>query len=163
MEKQKAQKTRMERVCNAFGLKMYQLFNVSSSIKHLCSPYAGDNPYFFTEYGVCNGAGELAPEVLAPLANGSLDIEPLEEYKYKYMETVSLEGLQERKIKEEIASMEYAGKSKALYAVAAIGAQGISWRVETYEGETRTGHKDYAELAQAVDSYNREKIRRMQY
>lgn len=161
MEKQN--KTRMERVCNAFGLKMYQLFNVSSSIKHLCSPYACDNPYFFTEYGVCNGAGEPAPEVLAPLADGSLDIEPLEGYKYKYMETVSLEGLQGRKIKEEIASMEYAGKSKALYAVAAIGVQGISWRVETYEGETRTGHKDYAELAQAVDSYNREKIGRMRY
>lgn len=164
MEKQdKTPKTRMEKVCNALGLEIYQLFNVSSSIDKPCSPYVKDNPYFFTEYGACNGAGEFAPEVLAALADGSLDIEPLEDYRYKHIEAVSLERLQGRKIKVEVASMGYAGKEKALYAVAAIGEPGISWRVETYEGGTRTGHKDYAELAQAVDSYNREKIRRMQY
>lgn len=158
MEKQsKTPKTRMEKICNMLGLKMHQLFTVSNKDSPHSAPVG---PYFFTERGVCRDNGEPAQGMLDNLVAGRMEAKPLEEYRYQHADTVDAENLLGQEIKTEVASLEDGQRKKALYAVATIGRQGITWRVEVSEEEMcmRQRRTEFTDFAQAVKFYNRRKL-----
>lgn len=149
MEKQDGQKTHMEEVCHALGLNMYQLFDAWAED----GTYIEGSPYFFTERGICKGDGEPVTGMLETLAAGRAEAEPLEDYRYRHMDEVGLDGLLGRKIGTKIASIEYDGAEKMLCAISAIGSQDTDWVVKLYYD----GHIERiycASLAEAVDVYN---------
>lgn len=139
------------------GLKMHQLFTVSNKGSTHSAP---GGLYFFTERGVCRGNGEPAQGMLDNLVAGRMEAKPLEGYRYQCADTVDAESLLGQEIKTEVASLEDGQRSKALYAVAAIGKQGISWRVEVSEEGMcmRRRRTEFTDFAQAVKFYNRRKL-----
>lgn len=147
----------MEIVCDMLGLKMHQLFTVSNKGSTHSAP---GGLYFFTEYGIRNESGVPAQGMLDNLVAGRMDAKPLEEYQYQYADTVDAENLLGQEIKTEIASLEDGQRSKALYAVATIGRQGITWRVEVSEEEMcmRRRRTEFTDFAQAVRFYNNRKL-----
>lgn len=150
-------KTRMEMVCNMLGLKMHQLFTVSNKDSTHSAP---GGPYFFTERGVCRDNGEPAQGMLEALVAGRMEAKPLEGYQYQHADTVDAENLLGQEIKTEVASLEDGQRSKALYAVATIGRQGITWRVDVSEEEmcVRQRCTEFTDFAQAVRFYNNRKL-----
>lgn len=150
-------KTRMEIVCDMLGLRVHQLFTVSDKDSAHGAP---GGLYFFTERGVCRGNGEPAQGMLEALVAGQMDAKPLEGYRYQHADTVDAESLLGQEIKTEVASLEDGQRSKALYAVATIGRQGITWRVEVSEEEMcmRRRRTEFTDFAQAVRFYNNRKL-----
>ena len=150
-------KTRMEIVCDMLGLRMHQLFTVSNKDSTHSAP---GGLYFFTDYGIRNESGVPAQGMLDNLVAGRMDAKPLKEYRYQHADTVDVESLLGQEIKTEVASLEDGQRSKALYAVAAIGKQGISWRVEVSEEGMcmRRRRTEFTDFAQAVKFYNRRKL-----
>lgn len=139
------------------GLKMHQLFTVSNKDSTHSVP---GGPYFFTEGGICRDNGAPAQGMLDNLVAGWMDAKPLEGYRYQHADMVDAENLLGQEIKTEIASLEDGQRSKALYAVAAIGKQGISWRVEVSEDGmcVRQRRTEFTDFSQAVKFYNRRKL-----
>lgn len=154
MEKQN--KTRMEKVCNMLGLKMHQLFTVSNKGSTHSAP---GGLYFFTDYGIRNESGVPAQGMLEALVAGRMEAKPLEGYRYQCADMVDAESLLGQEIKTEVASLEDGQRKKALYAVAAIGKQGITWRVEvSEEGMCVRRRTEFTDFAQAVRFYNNRKL-----
>lgn len=150
-------KTCMEMVCNMLGLRMHQLFTVSNKDSTHSAP---GSLYFFTDYGIRNESGEPAQGMLEALVAGRMETKPLEGYRYQYADTVDAENLLGQEIKTEVASLEDGQRKKALYAVATIGRQGITWRVDVSEDGMcmRRRRTEFTDFAQAVKFYNRRKL-----
>lgn len=147
-------KTNIEKICNALGLEMYQLFNLSAKCATPDNIDLEDGPYFFTECGICKGDGEPAQGILGLLAAGGADIKPLGYYKHRHIARIGLEKLQGKKVRAEIASAKAGGAEKALYAVSTIGGQGTAWQVVFVDEDDNMGSKQFADLAEAVKFYN---------
>ena len=152
-KKDEKAKTRMQKICNALGLEMHQLFIVTDENGLFSEP---GGLYFFTEHGICRDNGEPAQGLLETLAAGEMDIEPLDDYRHA--DRVDAESLTGREIKAKIMTAEADGLKKELYAVSTIGEQGAAW--ETWEIKMYYDGCIYsvqsAGLTEAVEVYNEE-------